>query len=73
MASDRRGDGGVITVWVKVNIYIEPLINICRDRLAKGCHVIVDGELMNRDGRYGKLTEVRAREVIFLKERDKHG
>jgi|WetSurMetagenome_2_1015567.scaffolds.fasta_scaffold08238_5 single-stranded DNA-binding protein len=67
LASDRRsGDGGSVTVWVRVNVYIQPLIHICRERLHKGGYVLVEGELMNRDGVHGKLTEVRAREIIFM-------
>jgi single-strand DNA-binding protein len=67
LASDRRAsDGGQITVWVRVNVYIAPLITICRDRLRKGTYVLVDGELMNRDGVHGQLTEVRAREILFF-------
>jgi single-strand DNA-binding protein len=67
LASDRRaGDGGQVTVWARVNVYIAPLIDICRKRLKKGGYVLIDGELMNREGVHGKLTEVRAREIIFF-------
>lgn len=67
LASDRRdGGGGQVTVWARVNVYIIPLIDICRIRLKKGGYVLIDGELMNREGVHGKLTEIRAREIIFL-------
>lgn len=59
LASDRHAQGAVVTAWVKVNVYIEALVNLCQQRLRKGAYVIVEGELMNRG-------EVRAREIIFL-------
>lgn len=72
LASDRRGakPGETVTAWVKVNIYSEPLIEICTNRLIKGCYVIVEGELMNRDGVHGEVTEVRAKEIIFTDRND---
>ena len=66
VASDRYGNGEKITVWVKVNVYVENLIRICKSKLLKGGYVIVEGELMNREGQHGELTEVRAREVLFV-------
>ena len=68
MASDRKTDNGTVTAWIKVNVYIEPLVRLCRERLSRGSYVLVDGELMNREGQYGKLTGVRAQEIIFIKE-----
>lgn len=68
MASDRHANGATITAWVKVNVYLEHLVKICQRQLNSGGYVIVDGELMNREGRYGKLMEVRAREIIFVKK-----
>jgi len=68
MASDRPANGVTITAWVKINVYVEALVEQCRAHLNCSGYVIVEGELMNRDGRYGKLTEVRAKEIIFLKE-----
>jgi single-stranded DNA-binding protein len=66
MACDRRGVGGdTITVWVKVNVYVEPLVELCRTRLQKGLYLVVVGELMNRDGDRGELIEVRAQQLIF--------
>lgn len=68
VASDRHTSGDTVTAWVRVNVYIEALVEICQDRLRKSGYVLVEGELMNRDGRHGKLTEVRARDIIFVKE-----
>jgi single-stranded DNA-binding protein len=71
LASERRtSGGGAVTAFVKVNVYIEGLVRVCRTRLAKGVYVIVEGELMNREGQHGDLTEVRAREVIFCVKDD---
>jgi single-stranded DNA-binding protein len=66
VASERHSANGVVTAFVKVNVYVEGLVRICRAKLAKGVYVVVQGELMNRDGQHGDLTEVRAREIIFL-------
>lgn len=66
VASDRHTQTGMITAWVKINAYGENLVRLCRGRLSKGQYVLVEGELMNRDGVHGELTEVRAREVIFI-------
>lgn len=66
VASDRKANGSTITAWVKINVYQEALVRICQTRLLKGGYVLVEGELMNRDGQHGELTEVRAREIIFL-------
>lgn len=65
IASDRKSASGVVTAYVKVNVYVEGLIRICKLKLIKGCYVVVEGELMNREGRHGDLLEVRAREIIF--------
>lgn len=65
IASDRHSANGVVTAFIKVNVYVEGLIRICKMKLAKGAFVVVEGELMNREGKYGDLLEVRAREIIF--------
>lgn len=72
LASDRRGakPGEIVTAWVKINIYSEPLVDICKTRLMKGAYVIVEGELMNREGAQGEVTEVRAKEIIFTDRGD---
>lgn len=67
IASDRHASGTTVTAWVKVNVYIDVLVEQCRTHLGCGGYVIVSGELMNRDGRHGKLTEVRAKEIVFVK------
>lgn len=66
LASDRHSSGGIVTAYVKVNVYIEGLVRLCRSKLEKGCYIIVEGELMNRTTPSGKLTEVRAWELLFL-------
>lgn len=70
LASDRRGanKGEVLTTWIKINVYNEPLVRLCETRLRKGVYVIVEGELMNRKGIHGEVTEVRARELIFRED-----
>lgn len=75
VASDRHtSGGGVVTAYIKVNVYVDGLVKICKTRLSKGIYVLVEGELMNRDGQHGDLTEVRAREIIFLaKDETKQG
>lgn len=66
LASDRHASGGVVTAWIKINAYGDGLVDICRRRLNKGVYVLVEGELMNRDGQMGELTEIRAKDIIFL-------
>jgi single-stranded DNA-binding protein len=67
LASDRPGsNGAVISAFIKCNVYSPGLVDVCKRKLAKGVYVIVEGELMNRDGQIGELTEVRARDVIFV-------
>jgi len=67
MAADRVARDRTITVWVKVNAYGQGLVDLCRQRLGRGVTVMVEGELMNRDGQMGELTEVRARRLDFPK------
>lgn len=67
VASDRRAARGeTLTTWAKINAYGEGLVEICKLRVQKGVYVMIEGELMNRDGTTGELTEIRAREIIFL-------
>lgn len=66
VASDRHAAGSVVTAFVKVNIYSEGVVKLCRNRLEKGCYVLLEGELMNRNAPFGRVTEVRAWELIFL-------
>jgi single-stranded DNA-binding protein len=65
VASERPTKGAVLTAHVKVNVYAEFLVAACRAKLAKGCYVLVEGELMNRETPNGRLLEVRAWELIF--------
>lgn len=60
------GEGKPVQVMAKINVYIRPLIDVCRRMsLERGMMVVVDGELMNRKGPHGLLLEVRAHEIIF--------
>lgn len=65
MCSERTSSKGAHKAYPKINVYLENLVALCRNRLSKGCYVIVEGELMNRDGRSEELTEVRARDIVF--------
>lgn len=66
LASDRHSGGAVVTAFVKVNVYVEALVKLCRLRLQKGSYILVEGELMNRVTPAGKILEVRAWELLFL-------
>lgn len=59
-------DGGRPAVRVRINVYGQ-LALLCETTLVSGKikTVSVVGELMNRDGKYGPLTEVRAVQVSF--------
>lgn len=66
VASDRHAQAGkVVTAWVKINVY-GALVGVCSTFLKKGSYVIVEGELMNRDGQFKELVEIRARELVFV-------
>jgi single-stranded DNA-binding protein len=74
LASDRHtSNGGVVTAFIKVNVYIDGLVRVCKSKLNKGVYVLVEGELMNREGQHGELTEVRAREILFLSKEESKG
>lgn len=62
LATEEVGRG---TTWVRINVY-GALALKCEQKVAKGLYVIVTGELMNRNGKHGELTEVRARDVLFF-------
>ncbi len=51
-------------VKVRVNAYDE-LAEICDKFFTRESDCSVVGELMNREGQFGELTEIRAKEVIF--------
>lgn len=61
--------------FVRVNVY-GTLVNVCKQKLHKGAYVIVVGELMNRvrsgdEDSSTTLTEIRSRDVVFVKEHDR--
>jgi len=58
-------DGGRFGALVRVNVY-GGLALKCKDRVSKGLYVSIIGELMNRRGKFGELTEVRAKDVLFF-------
>ncbi|HLG36939.1 MAG TPA: single-stranded DNA-binding protein [Nitrososphaera sp.] len=62
VAVDDRNRG---VTWVRVNAY-GGTASYCLERLRKGCYVSVVGELMNRDGKYGELIEVRGKDIVFI-------
>jgi single-stranded DNA-binding protein len=67
LVSDRHSSGGtVVTARVKINVYGENFVRLCRARLVKGVYVLVEGELMNRNGKLEELLEVRTKEILFL-------
>lgn len=67
VASSRPGaNGSTVSSYVKINAYSNGLVDLCRSRLRQGSYIIVEGELMNRDGKLGELTEVRARDLVFV-------
>lgn len=50
--------------WVRINVY-DRLADYCKEVAERGIYCSIVGEMMNRDGKFGELTEVRARSVIF--------
>jgi len=66
IVSDRKGPNGAkYSTSIKINAYGENLTNLCDKMLTKGAYVFIQGELMNRPGIHGELTEVRANQIIF--------
>ena len=63
---ERHANGSVVTATVKVNVYMEALVRLARTKLSEGCYLIIEGELMNRTAPQGRVTEVRAWELLFL-------
>lgn len=66
MTSVRQGMGGSVLARTKINCYGEGLVDVCKARLEEGLYVLIEGELMNREGQFGELTEVRAKEIVFF-------
>ena len=58
-------DGSLGVVRARVNAYGDLAVK-CRDLIRRNVRCAVVGELMNRSGRMGELTEVRAKDVSVL-------
>ena len=53
-------------LFVRINVY-GGNVEVCRLRsLKQGDYVVVSGELMNRNGQNGILTDIRCGEIIIL-------
>jgi len=65
-------DSGRKSMRVRVNAY-GPMATQCDDEARSGSYCIVVGELMNRSGKFGKLTEVRAKTVEFVSDDEEIG
>jgi len=57
-------NGGSSKIFVRVNAYGSVAVE-CKKNATPGSYCQVVGELMNRSGKFGELTEVRAKNVIF--------
>lgn len=68
IVSERHSPTNIISVRVKINVYGDGLVGLCRVKTVPGAYVVVDGELMNRDGQHGELLEVRAISLVFPSE-----
>lgn len=55
------------TTWVKISAYGKQAL-YCKDKISKGCYVIVDGELSNRKSRNSEHLEleVKATKKIII-------
>jgi single-stranded DNA-binding protein len=58
-------DGVRPATWVRINTYSQLALR-CQQRVVKGIYAIVAGELMNREGKCGELTEIRAKDIVFF-------
>lgn len=63
------GDGGQRVTRVRVNAYGDVAAQ-CIGGIGDGAYCVITGELMNRPGKYGKLTEIRAKKVEFFPDID---
>lgn len=63
------GDSGQKITRVRVNAY-GPVAQQCEQESRVGAYCVITGELMNRPGKFGKLTEIRAKKVEFLVDVD---
>jgi hypothetical protein len=62
-------DGGQKITRVRVNAY-GAVAAQCVQESGNGAYCVITGELMNRPGKYGKLTEIRAKKVEFFLDID---
>jgi len=62
-------DAGQKTTRVRVNAY-GPVAEQCEQESYAGSYCVIAGELMNRPGKFGKLTEIRAKKVEFFSDID---
>lgn len=54
-------------VYVRVNIY-GGNVSVCRMKgLKNGDYVVIEGALMNREGRGDTLTEIRCKDIVITK------
>jgi single-stranded DNA-binding protein len=63
------GDSGQKITHVRVNAY-GSVAEQCEREIKVGSYCVIVGELMNRPGKFGKLTEIRAKKVEFISDVD---
>jgi len=63
------GDSGQKTTHVRINAY-GSIAEQCEQESRVGVYCVIFGELMNRPGKFGKLTEIRAKKVEFVSDVD---
>jgi len=59
------GDSGQKVTRVRINAY-GAVATQCEQESRVGAYCVITGELMNRPGKFGKLTEIRAKKVEFV-------
>lgn len=62
--SVESGDGGPKMTYVRINAY-GAVAEQCGRESRPGLYCVIIGELMNRPGKHGRLTEIRAKMVEF--------
>ena len=69
---ERRGmkPKETVTAVVKVNVYSAAMVELLKSRFVLSGYMLVEGELMTREGARGETIEVRAKELIFVDELD---
>ena len=58
-------DSGKNETRVRINAY-GPVAKQCDEEAVSDVYCTVIGELMNRSGQYGKITEIRAKKINFF-------